>query len=221
MMWKNSTERGRDHFVKRLINFLTPKTGILFALFFFVPEDTRQMTQWLRKFLYQKKNILTNNTIIPLWGLFLVFVLILLFILPSMCHVWYVILFIAQKISLFLSNDLTLKSFMPEKSVNPNKRAASRSNIPIVFGIFNSHQGVLVGGVFIFCTTSCCCWWVTKYFINVLSHFKGRSIGWLLDRYNFSLDFFRSFFLFPPGELQFIWDLLWSSVLQQFVFIVI
>lgn len=80
-----------------------------------------------------------------------------------------------------------IKIVHARKKCQRNKSSASTSNAPIFVGVFNAHQGVLGrsvwshcwDGILFSCPMHRCaarsCWWVTKYFINVLSHFSQPS----------------------------------------------
>lgn len=91
---------------------------------------------------------------------------------------------------LICSTRKPIKIVHARKKCQRNKSSAPTSNAPMQCGIFNAHQGVLCRSVWSHCPTgangsvalraaasaSRSCWWVTKYFINVLSHFSRATL---------------------------------------------
>lgn len=98
---------------------------------------------------------------------------------------------------LICSTRKPIKIVHARKKCQRNKSSAPTSNAPMQCGIFNAHQGVLCRSVWSHCPTgangsvalraaasaSRSCWWVTKYFINVLSHFSRATFPQTAARY--------------------------------------
>lgn len=128
---------------------------------------------------------------------------------------------------LICSTRKPIKIVHARKKCQRNKSIGLTSNAPISSGFFNAHQGVLERSVWSHCgpnslgPTIVCfppprcivaprarssCWWVTKYFINVLSHFNRL----LCPASSTALWFFRFFsFVLSCGTL------FWSPVCMR------